>query len=162
MSLIVEDGSGKEDAESYCTTLFAAEYYASRGIGAVWRTISVTEREQLLRRATDYIELRFGMRFRDSKLICAQALSFPRVGQTAVPVGVQRACAEYALRAAVAPLVADPTVDAAGVQLKSKTEKLGPMEEKTEYADVGRQTFTPYPAADLLLRPFLRAGGLVR
>jgi hypothetical protein len=124
--------------------------------------MTVTAKEQMLRRATDYIELRFAERFKDCRLTDAQALSFPRAGQTAVPVGVQRSCAEYALRAAVAPLLADPTVDAAGVRLKSKTEKLGPLEEKTEYADVSREAFTPYPAADLLLKPFLRSGGLVR
>jgi len=76
-----------------------------------------------------------------------------------------QSAAEYAVRAAIAPLYADPTVDESGRIVQEKYEKVGPLEERTTYLksnSVGQIT-KPYPAADRLLRPYLNpAGGTSR
>jgi hypothetical protein len=86
-----------------------------------------------------------------------EQMSFPA---DVVPLTLQKACAEYALRALTTTLASDPTMDPTGMTIKSTSEKLGPIEEKIEY--VGQTTpalFKPYPAADGLLKPLLTAGG---
>lgn len=161
MALIIEDGSGVEGAESYASVAFADKYFADRGF-ASWASLAIEEKERGLRLATDYIELRFASRFRGQRSNEEQALSFPRDEKASIPVALQKACAEYALRALAAPLVADPVVDSRGLVVKSTSEKLGPLEEKTEYATSARDLFQPYPAADNLLKSLLRSSRIIR
>jgi hypothetical protein len=161
MAIIVEDGTGLAAAESYCTVAFANTYFKNRGI-ALWEDLETTRKEQLLRIATDYIDMRFGARFRASPLTRWQALCFPRGDSGPLPVVLQRATAEYAMRAVDGPLVADPVTDERGLQVRSKTEKLGPLEERVEYVDSGASVFKPYPAADMLLKSLLRPTGIIR
>lgn len=161
MALVVEDGTGKPDAESYCSVSDADKYFADRGV-TEWASRAAEQKEIALRKATDYIELRFSDKFIGFKATKGQALSFPRYTVPEVPRALLRACAEYALRSGVGSLVADPTVDSTGLVVKSKTEKLGPMEEKVEYATTSADMFRPYPAADLLLQPLLRRAGIIR
>jgi hypothetical protein len=96
-----------------------------------------------------------------------QALPFPRLylytdtGTTVlgVPQGVKEAVAEYALRALTADLMDDPTLDDAGNTIKRKKEKIGPIEEETEYQIGASTALKSYPAADRLLLPYVNAGG---
>lgn len=161
MTLIVEDGSGVDGAEAYADVVFADKYLSDRGFSS-WASLATLDKERGLRLATDYIELRFSSRFRGQRSNEEQALSFPRDAAKVVPLGLQRACVEYAVRALQAPLIADPLVDTSGLVVKSTSEKLGPMEEKVEYATTARDLFKPYPAADLLLKSLLRPSGLIR
>lgn len=158
--LIVEDGTCVTDAESYASVAFADKYFADRG-AVDWSSLTVLDKERGLRRATDYIELRFASRFKGSPVSDTQSLSFPReVG--VIPRNLQRACCEYAVRSLAAPLVADPLTDESGHAIKSKSEGLGPLKETTEYATEGRDLFKPYPAADNLLKSLLRNRGIIR
>jgi len=74
MSLIVEDGTSKADAESYATAAELVSYAAKYG-----RTIPATEAEQeaLLRRSADAMN---GMKWKGKKASADQALAFPRSG----------------------------------------------------------------------------------
>lgn len=96
-----------------------------------------------------------------------QALPFPRihlltdagVAILGTPQGVKEATAEYSLRALSADLLADPLLDDTGNTVKSKREKVGPIEEETVY-QIGMSTaLKSYPAADRLLIPYMNAGG---
>lgn len=160
MALTVEDGSGLANADSYCSVADADTYLASRGITS-WANVSGPDKEIALRNATDYIEMRFAHRFSGYKNSDEQLLSHPRNGKTYLPINLVRACAQYASRAVTTPLIADPVTDASGQVVSSKTEKLGPLEERTDYA-TSRELFKPYPAADLLLKSLLRPSMLVR
>lgn len=101
-----------------------------------------------------------------------QPLSFPRLDLfdndgakvTGMPDRIKQAVAEYAVRARSAVLRPDLTTDATGGEVIKKREKVGPIEEETEYREGGRlATFKPYPAADALIAEFLGIGGsLVR
>lgn len=161
MPLIVEDGTGKTDSESYCSVEDADKYFADRGIEE-WEDLDITQKEQALRKATDYIELRFGSRFTGCKNSETQSLSFPRYGKEEVPRNLIRACAEYALRASKAALVTDPEKTATGLPVKSKVEKLGPMEERTEYDTLRGVVFNAFPAADTLLKSLLSPRQIIR
>jgi hypothetical protein len=79
MSLVVEDGSAKPDAESLASVAFADDYFDKRG-NTAWLDLDDSAKEAALRLATDHIEAFFGDRFRGNKTTEAQALSWPRYG----------------------------------------------------------------------------------
>ena len=119
MALIVEDGTGKADAESFISVADADAYFAARGVTA-WAALSTAAKEEALRKATDYMQQQYRGRWKGWRNTAAQALEWPRAGvldddpmQLAylpvdqVPVEVQRACAELASRASAADLSPD-------------------------------------------------------
>lgn len=165
MTFIVEDGTGVADANSLCAVDYADAYFADRAIAA-WTGADVAKQSALVR-ATDYIETRFGRRFKGELADTEQALSWPRIDASAdgiVPASIRKATAEYALRALKSTLAPDPVSDESGRVVASKSEKVGPILESTTFvAGSVVQTFKPYPAADGLIKPWLKpTGGLVR
>lgn len=101
----------------------------------------------------------------------AQSLSWPRVGAydeggvviKGIPNCLKQAVVEYAVRALSALLLPDPALDAYSGALKSRVQKVGPIEEQYEYVSgsVGKNLFKPYPSADMLIRPLLLETGRV-
>lgn len=167
MAFTPEDGTGLADANALCDIAFADAYFAERLVAA-WTGADSLKQAALIK-ATDYIESRWGRLARNGGRFLGtlqfpdvQALSFPRLGvdnDDAVPVGVQKAAAEYALRAMSAPLQPDPVPDAGGRVLAEKTTKVGPIETTLKYEmGAGLRITQPYPAADALLRGFLAGG----
>lgn len=81
MTLIVEDGTGRADADSYASVAQAQAYAAQYGLTAAPGSIAL---DQALRRATRYIDTTFRARFigirRNGR---AQALEWPRTGAIA-------------------------------------------------------------------------------
>lgn len=160
MAFVVEDGTGLSNANAYIAVAFADAWFLD--VGDTSWTGSDAVKEQAIVRATRYIDTVFAGRVLSTPLVSTQALLFPRVQWEGVPVGVQRATAEYARRALTAALLPDPTVDASGTLITKKREKVGPIEEETEFAaSLGLITILPYPSADALLQPYLRSGGRV-
>ncbi len=168
MAFVAEDGTGLADANSLCTLAFADGYFEERAVSA-WAG-SDEDKQAALIRATDYVESRWGRLARNGgrfsgtlQFPTVQALSFPRLGidsDGAVPAGILKAVAEYALRALLAPLQPDPVPDAGGRVVSEKTTKVGPIETTVKYEPgTGLRTMQPYPAADSLLRAFLAGGG---
>jgi hypothetical protein len=170
MSLVVEDGTGLVNAESYISVTDADAYHTNRGHTG-W-TGSTGTKEIALRKATEYIDSRWGGRFKGEKEFpdTPQALEFPRLcieGYGGIPVCLQRATAEYALRALTAELAPDPVIDASGLSIVGSRKKVGPIETETTFASQGPgssvQLLRPYPTADMLLRPvLLSSNSLVR
>ena len=171
MSLIVEDGTGKENSESFISAADAGTYHTARG-NAAWASLSSdTVREQCLRRATDYIGQVYRSRWSGARVSATQALDWPRnyvflepvadiqpislfeysnmVAADSVPVAVQRACAELALKAATSTLLADQSQ---GVL----SETVGPISVTYDKASPQQ---TRYPAIDQMLAPYLKTGG---
>ena len=114
---------------------------------------------QVIIRASDYIDKRFGRRWRGERQSQAQGLTWPRLGAfdvdgfyiTGLPKQIKRATAEYALRAALYNVLApDPnriaptqnmatgTQAQAGVTgaVTAKKEKVGPIEIEEKYESV--------------------------
>jgi hypothetical protein len=166
MSLIVEDGTGLANAESYISVADATAYHSARG-NAAWAALaSDTIREQLLRKATDYMMQVYRLSWGGSRKTSTQALDWPRYDvpmqdapsgygaypayydDDIVPVEVKNACAELAFRASVADLSPD-------IGQRVLREKVDVIE--IEYADHGPQ-YATYRAIDNMLAPFLAAG----
>lgn len=86
MSLIVEDGTAKLDAESLVSVAFADDYFDKRG-NVAWLDLDDSAKEAALRIATDYVEAFYSSRFRGFRTNPAQALSWPRAGVAKNNVG---------------------------------------------------------------------------
>jgi len=166
MALIVEDGSGLAAAESYISEVEADAYHEKRG-NTAWDT--VTDKEAVLRKATDYMLQNYRMSWKGVRMNGVQALDWPRgyvyresflngasssfpylVPDNIVPVEVKNACAELALRAATADLNPDLSKD-----IVSQT--VGPI--STTYAANSPQQ-KRYRGIDMMLRPYLTSNGV--
>jgi hypothetical protein len=151
--LIVEDGTGKPDAESYLSVDDANAYFAKFGNPA-WSG-EVPDLERALRRATQYLDSEY--RFKGSKLTTTQALEWPRDSYTMSCLGLtwpvaklQQACAELAVRALSDSLYTDQS-DAA-----VKSESIGPI--SVTYAASANGGQVRYAIADELLAQFTMGG----
>lgn len=162
MSLIVEDGSGLSTAESYISVADADTYHSNRG-NTSWCSLTVTQKEQLLRKATDYMVQSYRTKWAGARKYDDQALDWPRYDvpkfdspsgygvypsyydDSSVPGEVKVACAEFALKANSATLAPD-------VDRITKREKVGQLE--VEY-DTNALPYKTYRAIDNLLRPML-------
>jgi hypothetical protein len=171
MALETELGTGSATAESYISVVDAGTYHAARG-NAAWAALaSDTVREQSLRRATDYMCQVYRSRWNGARVSATQALDWPRnyvflepvadiqpislfeysnmVPADSVPVAVQRATAELALRAASADLLSD-------LNQGVLSEQVGPIQVTYDKASPQRAR---YPAIDQMLAPYLKTGG---
>lgn len=187
MAFTPEDGTGLENSNSYITEAEFREYFGDRGIDV--SDMNQIDVETSCVRATDYIDKRFGCCFLgESPLKSSQSLEWPKLDAidgsgyliTGIPKKLKQACAEYALRAfnlgelAPDPALAFPTrnttgegSDSSAGLVQSKREKVGPIEEETQYADLNSSVFKtvsngtagallpPYPAADMLISSLL-------
>ncbi|UYW34472.1 DnaT-like ssDNA-binding protein [Methylorubrum extorquens] len=169
MPLIVEDGTGRADAESYASVAQADEYHQKRGT-AGW-TGDEAAKEAALRRATDYLDGAYRTRWLGQAAMLEQSLAWPRafvrderayLPSDAVPAAVVRACCEAALRELQSPGSLAPDLFP-GERVVSET--VGPL--SVEYADGGGSDAGAPPvlvAVDRILAPVLRsaaAAGLV-
>jgi hypothetical protein len=159
MTLVVEDGHGLPTANAYIDVAFADAYFSLRGITA-WASAVSADKEIAIVKATDYIDTVWGWKFLGTKanaktnppdFAVDQALEWPRMYQRqdlpiALPPQLQKACAEYALRALLngTPLLADPEVEANGLTLTGSTEKVGPIDDRQDVP--GRWCHRHHPA----------------
>lgn len=167
--LIIEDGTGLPDAQSYVDATTLSAYAASRG-----ETLPATpeEQEALLLRAMDYLEtLRYeGVRANES-----QALEWPRRGvmlfewyvdSDKIPTRLQQAQMQLAIDAQTADLMSHVKASATGAVLEQRVE--GAVAVKyaaptaTLHSGPGAAADGTYlPRAAALLRPLVRAAGVV-
>lgn len=148
MPLIVEDGTGRSDADSYVALVYAAAYHTAMGNPA-WSAADPAVQESALRRATQYLDTRY--RFAGEQLTTAQALAWPR---DVAPWPVKRvmdACCELALRALSGPLYSDQ--DASAVT----RETVGPI--TVEYANPQDGGQVRFAVVDDMLRSLTAGGG---
>ena len=164
MSLVVEDGTGKADAEAYCDVLFSDAHHASRGTAeASWVDLDTEIKEQCLRRATDAMLQMYRGRWKGVMVKPdTQALDWPRynaypdptflyaISYTVVPPEVKKACAELALRANAGGLTSD--VAPTGAVL---SEQVGSI--AVTYANAATSQ-TCYTSVDRMLGPLLLDG----
>lgn len=148
MALVVEDGTGLAQADSYISVEQADLYMASMGHEA-WSTATQADKEKALLQATQYVDSRY--RYKNQPLKSEQSLEWPRVG---LPWPIKRvldATCELAIRALTASLYTDvaPT-DAV------KSETIGPISTVYQESKNGGQV--QYALVDDLLRPLVATG----
>jgi hypothetical protein len=165
MSLITETGAGLVNAESMASVADADAHHAARG-NSLWATITTEEKEQALRRATDYMAEMYRTKWKGRRASLTQALDWPRyevrlddvgygryaayVPVNTVPKEVIQATCEMAYKAAGGELAPD-------LQRQVIAKTIGPI--KTEWAS-GSPQYVRYRAIDLLLKPLLESGGI--
>ena len=142
MALVIEIGQGLSNSESYVDVDYVDAYFLKRGINE-WA--SLTNREQLIIRAMDYIENNYT--YQGTKLISTQALQFPRLinGETVYPIALKNAVCELALKSNEEDLLAD--TDKTTIR-----EKVGALE--VEY-DPNQDNIKSYNYVNKLLAPYL-------
>jgi len=98
----------------------------------------------------------------------SQNLQWPRTGVkdsrgltvVGLPRNLKWAVCEYAIRAHNAQLFQDPTTDASGRTVTF--EKIGPIETRFTEGSTIENLIRPYPAADYLLKSYLKPAGSYR
>lgn len=165
MALVVEDGTGKPDAESYASVAAFKAYCDLRGLDYTGRTDP--QIEQALRRGSFYIDVTYGRRFPGSALFGRnQGLAWPRVNArlgpdvlpfNSVPREVVSATIEAALRDGEGAASLFPE-DAGRASGEIKQVKVGDV--TTEFFESttggGRSSATgTYPLIDAILAGLL-------
>lgn len=166
IQIVVEDGTGMDNANSLASIQEFKDYFTLRGDG---EAVSATDDDIAagLILATDYMMQRFDWIGRPA--VDGQALMYPACGlpnsawdydgeEGVVPPNAKKACIEYANRARPslgAPLAPDQVFNDAGVAMNITKEKVGPIE--TEYQPLGGYSakaavIRPYPKADMYLK----------
>ena len=134
MALVVEDGTGVNNAESYVTLEYLNAYHLARG-NSKWDEYLDEEKEAAARRAMTYIET---FRYKGQRVAVSQACAFPRTGlitrdglewpSSAIPAAVKQAQAEGALKEAVSPGTLLPDWEPG--KGPKRREKLGELEDE--------------------------------
>lgn len=179
MALVVEDGTGKADAESYVSVADAVTYATKQG--ATFPGTDVPGSEAALRRATAYIDNTYRTRFTGYRTYRRdQALEWPRVGayvyipnnasdmayaggydpaydyigQNVIPIEIINATCEAAVRELATPGSLAPDLDRGG---SVKMLKAGSVE--IQYGG-NASAVTTFQAVDLALSGLLRSDAM--
>lgn len=159
MAIIVENGQGLANANSYASVADADTYHSDRG-NDIWEDLTELQKEQSLIRATDYMEAVYRLRWKGYRHSETQALSFPRdelqredftylnqwsyYPNDEVPKEVKNACIELALKASTQELNPDLTQ--------------GVIMEKVDVIQIEYDKYSPqsprFSAIDNMLQPF--------
>jgi hypothetical protein len=172
MALIVEDGTGLPNADSYVSVADCDTYLENRGY-TTWATLLNAEKENCLRRATDYLVQMYRLRWKGTRAQANQSLDWPRnfveredytyptlngsifIGgyfyypSNVVPEEVVNACCELAFRAGRGELAPD----IGRLKRRSKVDVL-----EVEYEPYSKP-YTQYRAIDGALAPLLKGAG---
>ncbi len=160
MAFTIETGSGIPGANAYVTVAYVSTHHSDRN-NTAWTDFTSPEQQAAIIRASEYIDKRFGRQFRGVRKLKEQGLEWPRTnaydndgfslsGVDDLPRQIEKATAEYAIRAAIcgtlapdAPLPVpkqdltdssgDRPAQSATGQITRKKEKVGPLEEDTWY-----------------------------
>lgn len=172
MALIVEDGTGKPDAESYASVEQANDYFGKLAV-TEWDALALNVKEASLRKATNFIQENYYGRWAGYRNEEFQALDWPRsyvprdpsvqyptfqaitssvegyfYPFNELPKELVQATILLALRASKGPLTED-------VSRLTKREKVGDLE--VEYQENVKST-TQYPEIERSLRRFFGSG----
>lgn len=174
MAFVLQDDTGTvADANAYIDVAYFRTYHSDRGtlITVEGETLSVADAslsdDQIkicIVNATEYVDN--SKEYQGVQLTDGQATQFPRKclydtkGNLVVGIfaNLKKAVAEYGVLDVQGLLKQVPTVDASGLQITSKREKVGPLEEETTYAPGYASGLKCFPYADRLLQQFVCSG----
>lgn len=158
MTLIVENGTGRSDANAYVSLADCDAYHLAQGNSA-WTAAVDVEKEAAIIKGTGYLNTRFAERWKGRRVNYYQTMAWPRydvvdmddyfVYGNVVPKRVVDACCEAALRALSEDIQPD-------LERKTNSETIGPI--KIDY-DPGSPQQTRYTRIEDLIRPYLRPRG---
>lgn len=175
MALIVEDGTGLSNAESF-NSLAEIVTYAGK-FGLTWPgSANTAAQEAAARQATIYLEAVYGGQITGSRVSSTQALSWPRnyaedseleprgypdtyyFPSNVVPVRWKEAHAELSVKALTEDLM--PDVSNPG-SLRAKAISVGPISKSVTYAGANSPVKW-YRKVDLMVTRFLEDGAVLK
>lgn len=156
MALVIEDGSGKTNAQSYVSVADVQSYATLYGLSSAHVT------EAVVMRAMRYLEGNYLARWIGVKKTEEQALSWPRAwatrrdgytqGESIIPVEVKNAVCALAIRSTSdVDLSPDITRDSTTLE-----EEVGPL--RVKYA-ANSPVVAIFRDVELILRPVILFGG---
>ena len=159
MALVVEDGSGKANANAFVAADAVSDYATAIG-NTAWGAAAPAEQEAAIVRATLYLRNEQRYPYRGTKRSYGQRLPWPRSGaverrglpvpEDAIPPAILDACCELAIRELESPGSLQPDAARGGAVA---SESVGPI--STSYApDAPTETVIRVVAG--LLAPLLR------
>ena len=174
MALVVEDGTGKVDAESYASL---AEYDAYLVAFSLTDADADPAKESRLREATEYLDLEYGELWTGDIAnegtetgVDGQALDWPRsfasysdgraIGNTMIPIELKRAQILLAFAAKTISLMPDIAASSSG-SLVAEEVALGPLKVRERFTDSGREDTSEFVKADRYIAPLILGGGSV-
>ena len=168
MALVVEDGTGKANADSYVSITDADSYHTAHSAAATWAAATEAVKEKALRLATQYADARYYGRWRGYKNTSTQSLAWPRsygydtegflIAWDAVPVQLENAIAELALRVVQGDtLLADIAKPAA---ISSQSITVGPISKSVSYVG-GMPPTKKYALIEALMAPLIQSSNTV-
>jgi len=168
MALVVEDGTGKTDAESYDTTAAVTTYHQSIGTAAAdWEDLDEEVKEQKARKTTNWMDNTFRRRWKGIRKTKAQAKDWPRynvqdedgyyVASDSVPVQVRTA---FWMLCPYIDTIREGIISPD--KIKSERSKFGPMEEAVEYFGKKSQGGKLFPEVARVLGDVLTLAGRIR
>lgn len=158
MALVVEDGTGLTNSNSYAAIATADAYFVDLNVTA-WAAADTASKTAALLVGTRYVDGRYRAQFKGFRQIRAQRLEWPRLAVfdefgwpfPTLPQEVIDATCESALRALTGELAPDLT--RGGLV---KEEQIGPI--KTVYSDAA-PALPEYPVITRILSRVLTATG---
>ncbi len=171
MALIVEDGTGKSDAESYDSVANVDAYHLAHGDPSEWSSSNTADKEEALRLATQAQDLEYGSRWKGRRTSATQALDWPRVGANyddGHPIASNDIVKELTQGNAILALKVRqgktliPDIEDPGTKSREKIV-VGPIETDDEF--IGGKPpdeVTEYPMVDLLMSRLTTGLRLVR
>jgi hypothetical protein len=164
MALIVEDGTGLANAESYISVLDCDALLIQWGRSSeAWVALDDATKEGLLRNSTMYIDSEYALKFSGEVLNSTQALAWPRsnaykvngqsIPSDEVPVEVLRATSFVAVESVEGGVYSD---EDNGARIASESVGLGQsaLTESKSYVG-GKDSSYTSKSADLVLKPLL-------
>lgn len=162
MAVVVEDGTGKSDADVYDSlaniTAYLATYHPSTG----WTGADTATQELYAKQAAQYLDMVYGERWDGERGSKEQALDWPRIGayskgyeilSNEIPSLLTQAFAEVCRELAEGNtiLLSAVTDDAT---IGTDRTKIGPLEFETRYIGGKEETAAAVlPRVERLLRP---------
>jgi hypothetical protein len=161
MAIVVEDGTGLANAESYNSVAAITAYNAAHNQVAAWNAAVEADQERHARLAAQYMDARYltrvkGARFNPN----VQRLLFPRYGiyvdgalLVVAPLPRQwlEAHCELSIKSVSEPLM--PDIASPG-SIKSESKRLDTLEKSVEYVG-GKSQIKWFRLADKLVAPLL-------
>ena len=159
MALVVEDGTGLANADSYISVADADAYHAAVGRESSWTDKDEDTKEFELRKATRYLLQFYSLHWKGARVSSTQRLCWPRTGAVVygfevasdqVPQDVKFACAELAFKSI------NGTELAPDLKPRKKRTKVGPIE--TEFFENTVQSVI-YREVGGMLKPYINGAG---
>lgn len=154
--LIVEDGTGKADSNTYADLAYADNYFSVRN-NSTWQNYNIGQRKSALIKGAAYVDQ---YDFIGTKKTATQAMQWPRINakvdgylldSTLIPKALKDAQCEAGLRAAAGEIMADIE---SGSTIEETVDVI-----TVKYSEYSSSGVTRYPIIESLLRKLVTSSG---